>query len=417
MLFGMGEWKRVADQKASSGIRADFAEFKVQLESQGDIKRSVAATTFGETKAEAAAIVSGELPILPKGVQDIINGYINPWNYVEALKIKQRIFGKHNRRSIINSIIQLSDNRIASCSDDKTIKIWNLKTGECIATLEGHTDDVHSLIKLSENRIASGSRDKTIKIWNIEIPEHAHCIATLKGHEYGILLLVKLSENRIASGSLDSTLKIWDLDTHRCILTIDLPERDDYVGGKWHVRSLIKLSDNSIAIGSDDGRINIWDFELAKYVASFEGHTGYIFSMIQLSDNRIASASQDKTIKIWTLGSSTCVTLRGHTDWVTSLVELSENRMVSGSYRTIKIWDLETGTCIATYNNDGGGVRSLIKLSDNRIVLGSLSETVRICEVDGAMLKILYGQPVEPSSSTQTEDTDEIGEFLQEIQD
>jgi WD40 repeat protein len=47
----------------------------------------------------------------------------------------------------------------------KLIKIWNLISGECIKTLKGHTDWVKTLAVLSDNKLASGSDDKTIKIW------------------------------------------------------------------------------------------------------------------------------------------------------------------------------------------------------------------------------------------------------------
>jgi len=36
----------------------------------------------------------------------------------------------------------LSNERIISVSDDQTIKIWNVKTGDCLKTLEGHKDSV-----------------------------------------------------------------------------------------------------------------------------------------------------------------------------------------------------------------------------------------------------------------------------------
>ncbi len=29
--------------------------------------------------------------------------------------------------------------RVVSASDDKTLKVWDVATGECLATLEGHS--------------------------------------------------------------------------------------------------------------------------------------------------------------------------------------------------------------------------------------------------------------------------------------
>ena len=59
---------------------------------------------------------------------------------------------------------------IASGSYDKTIKLWNVKTGKLIYTLKGHRDSVLSVAFSPDGKfIASGSADKTIKLWNVEV--------------------------------------------------------------------------------------------------------------------------------------------------------------------------------------------------------------------------------------------------------
>ena len=68
-----------------------------------------------------------------------------------------------------------------------TIKIWNSKTGECIRTLEGHSNYVRIVIKVGKDLIASGSSDKTIKIWNYNTGEF---IKTLEGHKRDIFSLL-----------------------------------------------------------------------------------------------------------------------------------------------------------------------------------------------------------------------------------
>ena len=58
---------------------------------------------------------------------------------------------------------------LASGSDDKTVKIWDANSGECIRTLEGHSDEVLSVCWSPDGKyLVSGSWDKTIKIWGVE---------------------------------------------------------------------------------------------------------------------------------------------------------------------------------------------------------------------------------------------------------
>jgi len=75
-------------------------------------------------------------------------------------------------RDHTNSVRSLSFNLygslLASGSDDKTIKIWDVSSGKCLQTLSRqHTDRIHSvLFSPDESRLVSGSDDKTICIWS-----------------------------------------------------------------------------------------------------------------------------------------------------------------------------------------------------------------------------------------------------------
>jgi len=57
---------------------------------------------------------------------------------------------------------------LACASDDKTIRLWNVKEGKLINTLQGHTGPVVALAYIKNGYLASGSCDKTIKLWNLK---------------------------------------------------------------------------------------------------------------------------------------------------------------------------------------------------------------------------------------------------------
>jgi WD40 repeat protein len=58
---------------------------------------------------------------------------------------------------------------LASGSSDRTIILWDVKTGEETATLKGHADTVRSVAFSPGGRLlASGSDDKTIRLWEVK---------------------------------------------------------------------------------------------------------------------------------------------------------------------------------------------------------------------------------------------------------
>ena len=60
--------------------------------------------------------------------------------------------------------------RLFSGSNDNTIKVWDVATGTCLQTLQGHTDWVNSVcVSADGSRLFSGSWDNTIKVWNIPV--------------------------------------------------------------------------------------------------------------------------------------------------------------------------------------------------------------------------------------------------------
>ena len=75
--------------------------------------------------------------------------------------------------------------QLASGSGDRTIKIWDMGTGQTLRTLSGHTNYVYCVAwNPSGTRIASASYDKTVKVWNAATGQH---LTTLKGHNSAVM--------------------------------------------------------------------------------------------------------------------------------------------------------------------------------------------------------------------------------------
>ena len=104
----------------------------------------------------------------------------------------------------------LKSNVLIACTLDKKIKIWNLVSTECVTTLECHAKDIECLETIDENRFASGSFDKTIRIGDAK---NFVCLKKLTtNHKNGFTFLKKFDYKKPASGPLRE-IKIWKIET------------------------------------------------------------------------------------------------------------------------------------------------------------------------------------------------------------
>jgi WD40 repeat protein len=95
----------------------------------------------------------------------------------------------------------------------------NGQTFSLVSTLTEHTDAVSSLaISPDSTTLVSGSHDKTIKLWNLKTGE---LFRTLEGHQDGVLsVFVSPDGQTLASGGIDSTLRLWKLATGQSLKTL-----------------------------------------------------------------------------------------------------------------------------------------------------------------------------------------------------
>lgn len=121
----------------------------------------------------------------------------------------QPIYTLMGHSHIVNSLAMSADAKfLISGSQDQTIRVWNLATGELIHILKGHQDSVNAVVlSPDEQIIASASADKTIKLWHLQSGE---LLGTFTGHTNAVTTLsFTTSGEMLVSGSLDKTIKIW----------------------------------------------------------------------------------------------------------------------------------------------------------------------------------------------------------------
>ena len=145
--------------------------------------------------------------------------------------------------------------RLATGSEDQTIRLWDLQTGECLQILEGHDRFVLSVAYSPDHRIASGSDDHTIRLWDAKTGD---CLKTLEGHDGWIQAIAFSPDGTLlASSSTDLTAKLWDVATGACLKTLT-------GHGKWLQSVCFSPDGTCLATGSEDETIKLWQVQTGE---------------------------------------------------------------------------------------------------------------------------------------------------------
>jgi WD40 repeat protein len=237
---------------------------------------------------------------------------------------------------------------LVSGGGDGSTKVWGLVHGQAPTeqrTLTGHTDWVHC-VKISPDgtKIASCSRDRTVRIWSVQTGEE---LQTLRGHEGWVRCVAWSPDSRlVASGGDDKTVRVWDV-------VGGTQATQPLRGHSWVVRGVAWGSRNaSLLVSSGEDRtIIVWHLEgeSATVMRTLRVHTGIVRSVSLSPDDRfIISGSDNMTVCVWEVATGQQVrVLEGHTRAVNSVACSRDGKcIVSGSDdSTVRMWEVDEQVC------------------------------------------------------------------------
>lgn len=283
---------------------------------------------------------------------------------------------------------------LATASTDRTVRVWEVGTGNALRVLRGHSDDVNAVAwMLDGTRVISGGRDGDVRMWDaaiqpslVTLGEHADDVSDVAYSPDGAWL---------ATSSLDRTVRVWDAGTGDLALTL--------VGHDTPARTVTWSPDGQRLVSGDaGGQMIVWDLaapdptadEARTVIAAHDsGMAGVAWSP---DGTLIATASNDSSVKVWD-----AVTLRpvrilnAHNSRVTGVDFAPDSaRLVSSSWdRTAIVWDMVTGEPLVTLRGHQGFVYSAAFAPDGeRIVTASADDTARVWDTgSGDLLVTLVG--------------------------
>lgn len=141
---------------------------------------------------------------------------------------------------------------IVSASHDHTLRLW--RGGECKFVLEGHTDIVWCVDEVAPDVVASGSDDSTVRLWKVVTGE---LLETLYSHTAAVTAVARLPGGDgvplFVSGSDDRCLKVWKKGGAKDGWFIT---RIKEMTGR--VNALTVLSDGTIVAGTSADEVTLW---------------------------------------------------------------------------------------------------------------------------------------------------------------
>ena len=283
--------------------------------------------------------------------EDINNSVKISYAYFSKKELKLTTSIKKAFKDQINDIIELKDEKIVACSEDNSIKIFD-KDGNCLYILNGHMSGVRALCLLKNERFASGSADKTIRIWSLK--QHK-TIKVLKDQSNPIIALTSISGDKLVSCSFREVLVY---DEHFAV-------KYKLVDHQNWVRGFISISHEKerYASCSDDGLIKIYDKHF-RTLYNLKEHNESVTCICGLRDGRIISGDKSGKMILWLKNFSNNKEIKEHNEAIMHIIQLKDGRVVTCSAdKMIKIWDLDF-RCLNTFKNHKGCVNRLISLRD-----------------------------------------------------
>ncbi|XP_069024045.1 TAF5-like RNA polymerase II p300/CBP-associated factor-associated factor 65 kDa subunit 5L [Embiotoca jacksoni] len=209
-------------------------------------------------------------------------------------------------------------------------------SGSEVKTLRGHSGPVFRTAFLTDSSgMLSCSEDTTIRYWDLGSFTNT---ALYRGHVYPVWDVdVSPCSLYFASCSNDRSARLWTF-SRTYPLRLYAGHLSDVDCVKFHPNS------NYLATGSTDKTVRLWSTQQGASVRLFTGHRGPVLSLAFSPNGKyLASAGEDQRVKLWDLASGTLFKdLRGHTDGVSSLSFSPDSSLVASASldNSVRVWDV-----------------------------------------------------------------------------
>jgi len=264
---------------------------------------------------------------------------------------------------------------------DRSVRVWNLATGEPIAELKGSAGSLNDAVFSPDGRrVATACTDGTARVWDAAT---GAVVAELKGHVKSVRAVAFSPDgSRVATASEDGTARIWNAGTGAMVFELK---------GHGDVVTALAFSPDGkrLATASADRTGRLWDPASGAALAELRGHDKVVSTLAWRADGgMLASGSADGTARLWRADGASAGILNGHQDAVMSLTFTADGgQLLTGSLdRTARFWDVATGAPRSTLAGHAAAVMAVACSPDDKLAITASDDgTLRVWDVSTAL--------------------------------
>ena len=306
------------------------------------------------------------------------------------------IQGEEHLRSVIThtAIMDVAfspdEKTLASGNEDKTVGLWDAKTGKLLTTLSGHAGEVSNVTFSPDGKTLASIGDDTVRLWDTRTGEPIRALSESKYFD----IAFSPDGETLVTEHLGGTVRLWDTGTGKRLHTFTKEKHfvDGIVfrpDGQTHVllrdegdnRSLWDIKagelihsltvpvtirnqwgvafspDGSVLatgvidkapIGKRDDTVWLWDTATGEHIRTLTGHAEIITCVAFSPDGKtLASGSEDETVLLWpiSLKAKTGIHPRiliGHNDEVLGVAFSPDGKTLASRCKdgTVLLWDI-----------------------------------------------------------------------------
>ena len=284
------------------------------------------------------------------------------------------------------------DAAFAVCvSSNKTLKTWDLRTGDERATWQGHDYPIYGCAVSPDGAfLVTAAADETVRIWEAESGEE---LQILEGHANFTDCAVSPDGGYLVAGGSRGAVQLWNPAKSERVRTM---------GASAGVCACAVSPDGSVVVAvTEDGSVNTWDAETGDAMLSARAHEGDTATCAITPDGLlVASAGSDYAVRVLRISDGVSV--------LTVPVSASPAALAlhpwlpilawgdtAGSVFVARLVDIEYGPIVVAPFTRGREVVALCPACQSTIPVGEghAAHTVR-CPTAGCALELLISERV-----------------------